>query len=159
MRKIIIPTDFTVASLQLIEFAVLNFPNDKLDIRLIAGYRLPDSRWAITHFSEREQLHKEFSEDFIDFKRRLEKEHKDTIGSISFEVFTGVNSFAFQNFIEQIEAEDAIVPTIKALKCTGKKWFDATNFIKKNLKNVIEVPIEFEEEVTEKKFSLINIFG
>ncbi|WP_432411186.1 hypothetical protein [Rasiella sp. SM2506] len=159
MRKILIPTDFTVESLQLVEYAILNYPDTKLDIKLIAGYKLPDTRWGITHFNEREQIRKQFTDDFEKAKRRIVLEHKNTIQTFSFELFTGVNSFAFQNFLEQIDAEYAIVPKKETLNCPNKKWFDATSYIKKNVKNVIEVPVDVSEEITEKKFSLINLFN
>ncbi len=159
MRKILIPTNFTIDSLQLLDYAILNFPNDKLDIILVAGYRLPDTRWAITHFREREQISKQLSESFNESKRRIVLEHQNNIENISFELFTGVNSFAFQNFLEQLNAEDAIIPKNQKLQCPNSKWFDTTHFLKKNVKNVIEVPVELEEEETDWKFSLTSIFN
>ena len=86
-------------------------------------------------------------------------EHKNNIETISFELFTGVNSLAFQNFLEKIDAEDAIVPEQKVLSCKNSNWFDTTKLIKKNVKNVIEVPIEFSVEATQKKFSLTSLFN
>jgi len=159
MRRILIPTDFTINSLQLVEYAILNFPDTKLDIVLIAGYRLPDTRWGVTHFHEREKIREQVSGKFKEAKRRIVLEHKNAIETISFELFTGVNSFAFQNFLEQINVDDAVVPSKKALFCPNSKWFDTTDFIKSNMKNVIETPIEISEEVTDKKFSLISLFN
>ncbi|GEQ87034.1 hypothetical protein ULMS_25420 [Patiriisocius marinistellae] len=159
MRKILIPTNFTVESLQLVEYAILNYPDAKLDIKLIAGYKLPNTRWGITHFNEREQIRKLFNEDFEKAKRHLVFEYKKNIEVFSFELFTGANSFAFQNFLEQVGAEEAVVPKEKSLSSSNKNCFDVTNFIKKNVKNVIEVPVEFSEEVTERKFSLISLLN
>ena len=159
MRKILIPTDFTVESLQLIEYAVLNYPDSNLNIKLIAGYRLPDNRWGITHFNERVQIKKQCTDGFEKAKQRMLREHKNNIKTISFQLFTGVNSFAFENFLEQINAEDAIVPQKNALYCPSSKWFDTTKFIKKNVKNVIEVPIELKDQLSDKKFSLIGLFN
>jgi len=159
MRKILIPTDFTVESLQLIEYAFINFPNTKLDIILIAGFKLPDTRWAITHFNEKSQIRKQLSEEFYKAKRLLVREHKEAIKDITFELFSGVNSFAFQNFLEQLHVEDAIVPKDNSMHCLSKKWFDTTNFIKKNVKNVIEVPVELTEEVPQRKYSLVSLFN
>ncbi|APQ19109.1 hypothetical protein [Maribacter hydrothermalis] len=159
MRKILIPTDFTVDSLQLIEYAILNYPDTKLDIVLIAGYRLPDTRWGIAHFSKTDKVRKQVSKSFKDSQRRIEIEHKINIETVSFDLFTGLNSCAFQNFLEQINVEDAIVPKQKVLSGTNKRWFDTTNFIKKNVKNVIEVPIEQSAEITDKKYSFIGLFN
>lgn len=159
MRKILIPTDFSVDSLQLIDYAVINFPDTKLDIILTAGYRLPDRRWDITHFSESEQIRKFLSDDFTDAKRRVFCEHKNNIATISFQLFTGVNSFAFQNLLEQLNTKDAVIPKDNVLYCPNNKWFDTTGFIKSNVTHVVEAPVELKKEVSHKTFSLIRLFN
>lgn len=148
MKKILIPTDFTVESLQLVEYATLNYPNSNLDVILIAGYQLPHSYWGIRHFNEKEQVHSQVSNQFIDTKRRLELEHSDTINRISIRLFTGANSLAFQNFIEDLDVQDAIVPKPGTL-CGPKNWFDTTAYIKANIQNVVEVVMEQPKEVQE----------
>lgn len=159
MRKVLIPTDFTVESLQLVEYAILNFPDTKLDIRLVSGYRMPNTRWALIHFNESELVRKQFTKSFKNAKRRILREHNNNIERLTFELFTGVNSFAFENLLEQIDTDDAIVPKGTALNGSSNNWFDTTNLIKKNVKNVIEVQMEPTEEVPQKKFSLISLFN
>jgi hypothetical protein len=159
MRKILIPTDFTIESLQLVEYALLNFPNTKLDIILIAGFKLPDTRWAIFHFSEREQIREQISEEFNATKRRIVFEHKKAIENITIQLFSGINSFAFQDFLEQLHVDDAIIPKGGSLYNPNRKWFDTTGFIKKNVKNVIEVPFEFTERVPQKGYSFVRLFN
>jgi len=148
MRKILIPTDFTVESLQLVEYATLNYPDSTLDIILIAGCRLPHSYWGIRHFNEKEQVYNQISNQFIDSKYRLQLEHKNTINSISIRLFTGVNSSAFQNFVENLDVVDAVVPR-PGILCGTKNWFDTTEYIKRNIQNVVEVVIEQPKEVQE----------
>ena len=150
MRKILIPTDFTVESLQLVEYAVINYPDNNLDIILIAGYRLSHSYWGIRHFNEKEQVYSQVSNQFIESKRRLELEHNNIIGRISIRLFTGANSLAFKNFVEYLEVRDAIVPKY-GLQCAAKNWFDTTTYLKKNLQNVVEVVMGQPKEVQETK--------
>ncbi len=149
--KILIPTDFTVTSLQLVEYAILNYPNTKLDIILIAGCRLPQNRMGVTHFSKREQLRTQMADGFEDAQRQILKEYKNNINTFSYELFTGVNSLAFQNFLEQLAADAAIIPSDKILHGQNKKWFNATNFIKKKVKHLIEVPLELLNEAAPYK--------
>lgn len=159
MRKILIPTDFTVESLELAEYAILNFPDTKLDIIFIVGYSLPDTRWGVTHFSEREQINNQLSDSFKDSQRHFVREHKNNIEAISFELFTGVNLLAFQNFIDRLGIENAIIPKDKSLRFQNNKWFNTTRFIKKTVKNIIEVPVELKEETQQRKYSLISLFN
>ncbi|MCB0704215.1 MAG: hypothetical protein KDC34_02855 [Saprospiraceae bacterium] len=159
MKKVLIPTDFSVDSLQLVEYAVLNNPKSKLHIIFVAGFRLPDTRWGLTHFSQSEEVHKQCTDDFITAKRSLMLEHKKSIETISFELFTGENSFAFQNFLKQLNAADTIIPKEKSLYSRNKKWFDTTEFLRKNVRNVTEVPVGRAVEIPQLKFSLINLFN
>ncbi|RFN60214.1 hypothetical protein [Marixanthomonas ophiurae] len=159
MRKILIPTDFTVESLQLVEYAILNFPNTKLDIILIAGHKLPNTRWGITHFSSREQIRKQFTDEFVKAKQRLLVEHKQSLDTITCELFTGLNSIAFKNFMEKLGAENAIIPKDKVLQYPGVKWFDTTKFLKKNATEVVEVPAKIDTELSQKKYSFSSLFS
>jgi hypothetical protein len=159
MKKILIPTDFTVESLELVEYAILNYPDTKLNITLVAGFRLPEERWAIAHFSPSEQVHKQLSDQFIAAKRRLLLEHSNNIYMLSFELFTGINSYAFQNFLEQHDFQCAIVPNGEILHYQSNRWFDITGFVRKNVKEVVEVPIFRTEQQPQRKFSLVSLFN
>ncbi|SDM48549.1 universal stress protein [Kriegella aquimaris] len=154
MKKVLIPTDFTVESLQLIEYAILNFPEAKLDIILVHGFRLPDTRWGLTHYSAMREVNKLNTDVFAKAKNMFVREHSDVIGRLRFELFTGNNSFAFQNFAEQLDVKDAIIPKGKFLNVNNSKCFDPTRFIKKNIDNVIEIPFELTEEYQKGRFSL-----
>jgi hypothetical protein len=159
MKKILIPTDFTVESLELVEYAILNYPDTKLDIILVAGFRLPEERWAVTHFSSSEQVRRQLTDQFIAAKRRLLLEHRNNIYNLSFELFTGINSCAFQNFLEQHDVQSAIVPNGEMLHYQSNKWFDVTGFLRKNVDDVVEVPMERPEELPQRKFSFIGLFN
>ncbi|GHC46587.1 universal stress protein [Ulvibacter litoralis] len=159
MKKILIPTDFTVESLQLVEYAILNFPNTKLEIILIAGYKLPDTRWEVTHFKAKEQFRKQLSNEFIAYERRLILEHENHIEAISFELFTGINSYSFQNFLKQLDVEDAVVPKGAFSHSPNHKWFDTTKYLKKCVNNVVEVSLDVTDEEPQRKFSLVSLFN
>ncbi len=159
MKRVLIPTDFTVESLQLIEYAILNFPKTKLDIILVYGLRLPDTRWGLTHFSAIREINKLTTETYAKAKNVFVREHSDTIEDLRFELFTGLNSFAFQNFSEQLGVKDAIVPRGKFLNYNGSKCFDPTRFIKKNMEKVIEIPLETTVEHQEARFSISSLLN
>ncbi|WP_339712177.1 universal stress protein [uncultured Kriegella sp.] len=159
MKKIIIPTDFTVESLQLIEYAILNFPDTKLDIILVHGFKLPDTRWGLTHFSALREVNKLNTDAFAKAKNMFVREHSDVIVRLRFELFTGSNSFAFRNFAEQLGVKDAIVPKGKFLHVDNSKCFDPTRFVKSNIDNVIEIPFELTEEYQKTKFSLSGLLN
>ncbi|MGH1432964.1 MAG: hypothetical protein ACRBG0_00745 [Lewinella sp.] len=159
MKKIFIPTDFTPESLELVEYAVLNHPSTQLNIILLAGFRSPDKRWDLIHLNPKKEIWGQLNSRFKEFQRRLLLDHKESIVNISFELFTGINSYAFRNFLELHGVEDAVVPAASVLHYRSEKWFDPTSFIKENVKNVIEVPIERTKEVPKRKFSITSLFN
>lgn len=159
MKRILIPTDLTVESLQLIEYAILNFPKTKLEIILVYGFKLPETRWGLAQFSARREILKLTNEAYEKAKRVFIREHADAIENMEVELFTGRNSFAFQNFIEQLNVADAIVPKGKFLDFNDSKSFDPTRFIKKNVANVIEIPLDASKELERSKFSLSHLLN
>jgi hypothetical protein len=161
VKKIFIPTDFTSKSLELVEYAILNYPDTKLDIVLLAGFRLTESRWSIVHLDHKEEIFRQLNAPFKEAKRRLLLEYKNNMANISFELFTGVNSYAFRNFLELHGVENTIIPTCDMLHYQDSKWFDTTKLLKKNVKNVIEVPIECSEKGRQSQwiFSFSNLFN
>jgi hypothetical protein len=159
MKRVLIPTDFTVESLQLIEYAILNFPKTKLEIVLVYGFKMPDTRWGLTHFSAIREVNKLTTETYAKAKNVFVREHSDAIDDLRFELFTGLNSFAFQNFSEQWGVKDAIVPRGKFLNFNGSQCFDPTRFIKKNIDNVIEIPFETTVERQQVKFSISSLLN
>lgn len=160
VKKLFIPTDFTPKSLELVEYAILNYPDTQLDIILLVGFRPPEKYWDLINLNLNEELRGELNDEFQEAKRCLLLEYKRNIARISFELFTGINAYAFQNFLELHGVEDAIAPKNDILNYRDKKWFDTTRFIKKNVKNVIEVPIERAQAVQPQwKFSLLSLFN
>lgn len=161
MKKIFIPTNFTSESLELVEYAILNYPDTKLDVILLAGFRPGDSRWSIVHLDPKEEIRQQLNPPFKEAKRRLLLQYKHNIANISFELFTGINSYAFRNFLELHGVEDAVIPTSQMLRYQNYKWFDTTRLLQKNVKNVIEVPFECAEKArrSQWKFSLTNLFN
>ncbi|GGX22235.1 hypothetical protein [Aquimarina muelleri] len=160
MKKILIPTDFTVESLQLIEYGILNYPNTKLDVVLVHGHRMPENKWGVINFSCKRQISNLTKENFIEAKNNFINEHKSEINSIELDLFTGINSVAFKNFCKQHQVEDAIIPKDQFLIFAHKNSFDPTFFMKRNIKNVVEVHLENpNREISRKKFSISNLLN
>lgn len=134
-----IPTDFSVPSLQLVEYAILNYPNTLLDIVLVHGYRPPTTKWEAINFSPIREINKLSGESFCRAKNQLCREHKGELGNLRVELFTGHNSMAFKNFMEQHQLEEAVVPANRFLMCSGTRSFDVTPLIKKNMPQVVEI--------------------
>jgi len=159
MKKILIPTDFSTESLQLVEFAILNYNEVPLDIVLVHGYRMPEVYWEVLNFSAIREVRHLSTQAFHDAKLELLREHKKEIQSISIELFTGNNSLAFKNFLAQLHVSEALIPSENFLHFPNYRSFDPTYFIRKNMENIREITLEGRSrELQKPRFSVLNLF-
>lgn len=159
MKKILIPTDFSTESLQLVEFAILNYSDVPLEIILVHGYRMPEVYWEVLNFSVIREIRQLSSQAFHDAKLELLREHKNEIHSINIELFTGNNSHAFKNFIAQLNVSEALIPSDNFLQFPNYRSFDPTYFIRKNMENIREISLEGKSREPHKsRFSVLNYF-
>ena len=157
MNRILIPTDFTEESLQLIEFAMLNFTSDKLDIVLIHGYRPPDLN--MRYYSPNRILSKLCSTKFAKGVRNISNDHRDRINRIQIQVYTGVNSIAFSDFLQSHRINAAVLPNVPFVFPRGGRSFDLTKLISRHLSNIVEVPLSrSRDQVIEPRFSLLGLW-
>ena len=141
MKKILLPTDFSIKSLQLIEYAVLNFRETPIDILLVSGYRLPWNSWDLVNFSHSRELRTLTDRDYLKAKAILLQEHSHEIRQIETELFTGTNGQAFRHFIERHEVTDALIPSEKFLNYKSQRTFDPSSLIRKHVNTVKEVSL------------------
>lgn len=139
MKTILIPTDLSKESLDLIKNAILNFPNQKIKIIMAYGLKTHISDFEPMNFLSSRYLTSELSNDFVNKKNRLQLEHSNQIAKIQIEVFTGTNSYAFKNFLMANEVTDAIIPKSKLRNFSSKNHFDLSDLINKQVTNVIAV--------------------
>ncbi len=161
MRKVLIPTDFTPDSVQLMEYAVLNFQGEPLQIVLAHGFRLPDSKWGLIHFSARFEEKKLKTAEFTKAVDRMLKTHGDAIESVRTFMFTGRNTLAFQDAIGPLGITDAVIPNPGVLRFSNRRSFDPSRYIRKCVPGSVEVQIEPNsgERLQKHMFSIQNLLN
>ena len=159
MKRVLIPTDFTVQSLQLIDYAILNFPNDILDIILISGFELNENLWSMRNYSEQREVNKLCSESYTKAKRIFLREHRDNIERLHIRLFTGHNNVAFQNFVDQNALDTAIIAGEGFLQYQQSRAFDSSTYIKACIKNIIEIPLEQKSSYKNPQLSISTIYN
>src|ERR1051325_8940830 len=99
MRTILIPTDFSIASLSLLKVALDEHSGENLDIVFVCGYRLSDSITDLLFHSPSKILAKLESEDFREACAVLRNRPGSRILSIRKMLFTGKTASAFNRFV------------------------------------------------------------
>jgi hypothetical protein len=127
-RTILIPTDFSIESLNLFKYAAQQ-AIESLDIVLIHGLHLSDSILDLLFHNRTSSISKLTNSDFDDACRILCNKYASKINSMRIEIFSGFTNSAFQNFLEGNRITDIVVPKTYKLLLTGKS-FDLLPYIR-----------------------------
>ncbi|WP_299780975.1 hypothetical protein [uncultured Formosa sp.] len=158
MKTILIPTDFSEKSLQLIKNAVLHFPEESIQIVLATGYQTSILNWSTKSKLVSIIADKKFYKLLSDIKL----EHGSKISNVNIDLYTGKTNEAFKAFLESNNIEDAIIPKNKLIQFPNNKCFDICDLIHSFSPNVSSVDYESDENSPPKRsklFSLKNQFS
>lgn len=151
MRKtILIPTDFTVQSLNTLK-AVLssNTSNTTLDIILLHGLTLSDSIRDLLFFSKMKHIDSLTNTAFEEACEVLCNTFDSHINSFKIDLFTGYNQTAFNSYIQANKVEQIYISDRKQSQ-PDRSSFDLSVFIKKSQAVVISINTETSASAQEK---------
>ena len=148
-KTILIPTDFTIESLKfLVEAAESAQSNTPINVVFIHCERLQDSIIDLLFYSKRELIDSLKTPQYIDACKAILNKYPTVIHSIRFEVFTGHNQRAFENFLEGNRIDEILMPK-KYILQLRKNSFDPLPFFQRVQLPVTEVAWELGSNVTE----------
>lgn len=99
MKTILIPTDFSLQSLNIIKNAVTHFSDERLKIVLFHALHMPTDIQDLL-FINKQAPHEKITEAFRHDCAALKKKHSDVITGITFKSMYGNTPAVFRNFIE-----------------------------------------------------------
>lgn len=139
-KTILIPTDFTVNSLNLVKIALQeNYEkNYKLRIILVHGAWMPTSITELLFYSKRDLLDKLQTDEFRSSCQLLQGKYEDKIEQMSIDIFSGRNQAAFTNFLEANKVDEGYISTNYKIKLKHSRSFDIIPFFNRSKINLIE---------------------
>ncbi len=129
-KRIIIPTDFTVESLNIVKL-MLNEEKDKnkLDIILLHGISLTESITDLLYFSKANTVRSLSNASFDEGCAIIKNKYESRINSIRVDLFFGTNQNAFNNYVEGLRVEKAFLPIKYKFQFSNDKSFNLFDFI------------------------------
>jgi len=150
-RTILIPTDYTVESLNLVKAALSKRSNGKkYDIILIHGIFLSSSITELLFLSKDKIIESLSNPEFDEACEVLRNKFDSQINSLRKDFFSGSWQSAFNNYVEGNRIDEAFIPSNHSLKRTSKKSFDIIPYIKKSDIPVNEVDWNSSHAIPEK---------
>jgi hypothetical protein len=101
--NILIPTDFSLASLEVIPALINQNPGKKYCIVLVNFLGLSDSITELLMLSRRSRDYEHITQEFMDKCTRLSNEYKSQIECLQTEFFYGNTVAVFKNYLEARE--------------------------------------------------------
>lgn len=140
-KTLLIPTDFTVKSLNLLKIALQKNANseEKLRIILVHGLWMSSSITEMLFLSKKKLLEKLETPDFSASCKMLMGKYEHIIDQLSIDLFSGRNQGAFQNYLEGNKVDEAYLSPSYKFNLKNSSSFDLSPFLRKSEISVKEV--------------------
>ncbi|MGY5845809.1 hypothetical protein ACW6QP_00190 [Salegentibacter sp. HM20] len=147
MKNILIPTDFTVESLEILKTALREEEAEKVNITLVYGANISTSISDLLFFSKSACISKLREDDFCEALAIIENKFSEKIHHLDTDIFTGGTKSAFINFLEANQIEKVYVPRENnALSINRKNGFNLVPYLKKSNLESCEVDYTSSQE-------------
>ncbi|MCZ4222049.1 hypothetical protein [Pedobacter rhodius] len=104
MKTVLIPTDFNLESLNILETLVQQ-KTEKLNIIFVHAFKLSDSITDMLMLSRRSRDYENVSDEFYQLINQFKNKYPNRINCIGIEYFYGSTVAAFKNFIEAFDVD------------------------------------------------------
>lgn len=155
MKKILIPTDFTVDSLLLLRKALDTCTDSKVDIILVYGAHLTSAISDLLYYSKKRHIENLANTEFNEGKAILINKYKERINSLTIDLFIGATQSAFNSFIEGLNITTIYTPsTSKKLLINKNTGFHLDEYFSNSKIEI--VPLEYEISSSQARNGLLS---
>ena len=105
MKTVLVPTDFKLESIKIIDALIQHQKNETLNIIFVHAFKLSDSITDMLMLSRRSRDYENVSDEFYQQINQAKAKYPSQINAIGIEYFYGSTVAAFKNFIEAFDVE------------------------------------------------------
>ena len=159
VKKVLIPTDFNVKSLNvLLEFLRRN-PNDQFEVILAHGYDMSYSFRDLLFYSEYKILKKIQSDEFRESCKLIENTYQSKLTKLRFSILTGSTKSYVKNYVEANNIDLIVCCNDYKMKFKSSDSFNLLPYLKATNVEIINIE-NTQNVVTELEHSeqLADIF-
>jgi len=139
-KTILFPTDFTVASLNIVRSVLQGMKGgQQCRVILLHGYRPNDSITDLLFSSPRNWMEELSNPGFEEACEVLRNKFESLVLDMRTELYMGRTQSAFNSFLEANDVDEIHMPQGYTLKLEHKRSFDVIPFIRKSARSIHEV--------------------
>ncbi|MBK7884605.1 MAG: hypothetical protein IPJ81_13105 [Chitinophagaceae bacterium] len=131
MKKILIPTDFTVKSLILVRETIEQATEEKIQIVLVHGIQPPSSITELLFFSKSKLINSLQTEEFINACKLIKSKYQSRISSMYVDIIMGNNRSYFHNYLTGNQIDEIYFPLNYKMAVKHPLSFDIIHLLKK----------------------------
>lgn len=147
MKTILVPTDFNVESIKILDSLVLTNKPEEIAVVFMHAFKLSDSITDMLMLSRRSRDYENVSDEFYTQIELYKQKYPNHIKFIGIDYFYGSSVAAFKNFIEAKEADLIAYPKDHNYRPINKYSIDPAILTKRCGCDVLEIDInEFSAE-------------
>lgn len=132
MKTVLVPTDFNLKSLSIIDALANANSSQPLKIILLHAFKISDSISDLLMLSRRNKDYEYISDEFYAQMARYKQKYTDKLESITISYFYGSTTAAFRNFTENLDVDTIAYLDNYQFKPINKFSIDPSNLINKS---------------------------
>ena len=163
-KTVLIPTDFSIASLNIVKNYVNEQPADiKLKIVLLHGLRQTDSIAGLLFNSKSRLLDELSNKEFNEGCHVLKNKYASQILTMRKDIFSGFTQNAFNSYAAANDIDEVCIPILYNPKFNNKNSFDLLPYIKasklpvQTIGSVADVPMPEKGKMAELFFNRVTV--
>ncbi|MGC3943048.1 MAG: universal stress protein [Chryseolinea sp.] len=157
MQHVLIPTDFTIESLNLLKAAATMNTRPKRII-LFHAVELTDSITELLFFSKSAFIESISNKDFVTASKIIHNRYASTITSVEIDLFIGRGHRAFENFVAGNGVDLIVIPEAYTFRMPSNRSVDPLRFIHRTGKRIRMISWKRRDDVAEDSLSGIFQF-
>ncbi len=142
MKNVLIPTDFTIKSLNQVKHAVALLPENYLNITLFHVLQTSDSIGDLLLFSKRRlRYYDQISDDFNEACEILKNKYRTQISRLHTTFLFGSSAAVFSNFLEGNHIDLVFLPVDYTFRQFTRESIDPVKMIRRSSCKIVEVEL------------------
>ncbi|MBU2914826.1 MULTISPECIES: hypothetical protein [Reichenbachiella] len=149
-KRILIVTDFTVRSLNLLKEALTtsHTKGETVDVVLVHGIFLPDSSIDLLFYSKRTLIKELTGSEFTSACHLIKNKYQSTLNIMTTDLFSGLSQRSFDEYLVKEQIDEIYMGSWKSKSCHSRS-FDLNTFVRNTNKvNKIIVKLDSEPSTT-----------
>ena len=147
-KKILVPTDLSVKSLQIVREAVEQNTDAELEIVLACGALLPDSITDLLFLSKRKMIADLQTQEFVEACKIIKSKYSTRIQNMYVDVLTSSNGSYVQSYLKGAKIDEVVIPVNYNFTFKNSSCFSVLPKLKKHAPASFEVIMPKESVAT-----------